>query len=378
MSSTDEDDVCVVVLDNGSYKIQAGFAGDDAPRSRFRTVVGIPLYEGQTVGGRPPKNCYVGDGAIAYMDILDVRRPIERGVVTDWDAMESVWKYAFDDLFVKSSETNVLLTEPPLNPKTNREKMTQVMFEKFSPLGLYVMGPTLLSLFSSGRGTGLVIDSGYEVTTVGCIYEGYKLPQTMFRCDIGGNDITNYLIELLAIKGYTFSTASEIEEVQNMKNLHAFVSATPEEEKVNNIEMDYTCSDGTTIRLGYERFQCMEAMFNPTLVGSNAFGIHELIAKSITACPQDFIRDLCRNIIISGSNTMAQGLVARLQKELETLMPSLLRVKVVAPPERKSSTWIGGSIRGSLSTTESLWITQTDYDEFGPNVIYRSDFNQYW
>ncbi|XP_033755513.1 actin, cytoplasmic 2-like isoform X4 [Pecten maximus] len=377
MSSSDENDICVVI-DNGSHRIKAGFAGDDGPRSVFRTIVGAPLYEGQMTAGRPQKKYYVGDEVIANMDILDIRRPIERGIVTDWEAMETVWKHAFDDLCVKSSDTNVLVTEPPMNPRSNREKMAQIMFEKFNPRGMYVVGPNVLSSFSSGRGTGLVIDSGFEVTDVGCIFEGYKLTQSMFRSDIGGNDITNYLIELLTKRNRVFTTASEIEEANTMKERCAYVSTNPETEKVDDIKKDYTCSNGTTVCLGEERFQCMEAMFDPSLIGSKTCGIHELIVKSIKACPVDVIRDFYCSIILTGSNTMVPGFVSRLEQELRASLPASRCIKVVAPPERPYSTWIGGSIWGSLSSTQSLWITPADYDEFGPNIVYRSEFTKYW
>ncbi|XP_060075362.1 actin-like [Ylistrum balloti] len=377
MSSSDDEDVCVV-LDNGSYRIKAGFAGDDEPRSFFRTVVGTPLYEGQTISGRPLEKCYIGDQVIENMDALDVRRPIERGIVTDWDVMETVWHQVFNDLHVDSSDCYALITEPPLNPKSNREKMAQIIFEKLQSQGMYALGPNVLTLFSSGRGSGLVIDSGYEVTTVGCVFEGWKLTQTMFRYDIGGNDITNYLIELLGKCGYSFTTTKEIEEVNMMKEQCAFVSENPEAENMDNIKKDYTLSNGSSISLGYERFQCMEALFKPNLIGSNACGIHEMIEKSIKACPADIISMMSCNVILAGSNTMVEGLVSRLTRELQKLLPSTIRTKIVAPPERPFSTWIGGSIFGSLSSTRQIWTRPADYDEFGPNVVYRPEYFLYW
>ncbi|XP_021373964.1 actin-2-like isoform X3 [Mizuhopecten yessoensis] len=368
MSWADKVKPCVV-LDNGSHRIKAGIAGDDSPRSVFRTVVGMPLFEGQTIGGRLQKKYYVGEQVIENMDVLDIRRPIERGIVTDWDVMEKIWHHVFEDLRTVPSENNVLLSEPPMNPKSNREKMAQIMFDKIQPLGMYVFSPNVLSLYSSGRGSGLVIDSGYEVTDVSCIYEGYKLNNSTFRADIGGNDITHYLIELLGKQGYMFTTAKEVEEVNMMKERCAYVS---QKNIVDNIQRDYTFSNGTTISLGYERYQCMEAMFKPNLIGSDVCGIHELIAKSIEGCPIHIRSHICANIIVSGSNTMAAGMASRLEEELRALLPRNIKVQVVAPPERSYSTWIGGSIEASLSSSQCMWITPADYEEFGPNVVYRS------
>ncbi|XP_021373905.1 actin, cytoplasmic 2-like isoform X1 [Mizuhopecten yessoensis] len=377
MWSSDEEEDCVV-LDNGSHRIKAGFAGHDTPRIDFRTVIGTPLYQGQTIGGKPQKKYFVGDQVIENIDVLDIRRPIERGIVTDWDAMERVWHHVFDELRTVPSDMSVLVTETPMNPKSQREKIAQIMFEKIQPRGMYVVSPNVLSLYSSGRGSGLVIDSGYEVTDVVCIFEGHKVRQSMFRADIGGNDITHYLIELLGKRGYAFTTAKEVEEVSVMKEKYAYVSNNPQTENVDNIRQEYTFSNGTTICLDYERFQCMEAMFKPHLIGSDACGIHELIVKSIKACPVDVRNDIYCSFILSGGNTMTEGLVSRLEQELRALLPLNRRIKVIAPPERRISTWVGGSIWGSLSSSQQLWMTPVEYDEFGPSIVYRSKFTQHW
>ncbi|XP_060075292.1 uncharacterized protein LOC132554981 [Ylistrum balloti] len=376
MSTSDEEDP-TIVLDNGSYKVKAGYAGDNSPRSIFRTLVGTPLYQHSMNEGMSRRKCYVGDQVIKNMDALDVRRPIERGIVTDWDVMETVWHHVFSDLRINPIDNNVLVTEPLLNPMTNREKMAQVMFEKIQPRGMYVISPNILSLYASGRMTGLVINSGYEVTSVICVYEGFKIAQSIFRSDIGGNDVTNYLIELLGKRGYSFTTDEEQEEVHMMKEICAYVSENPKAEMMNNVKTDYTLSNGNTIHLGHERFQCMEAMFKPELIGSNAYGIHELIVKSIEACPIHHQTELCSNIILSGSNTMQRNIASRVDQELKKLLPSNVKVKVIAPPERRSSTWIGGSVICSLTAAEDMWMRPADYDEFGPNIIFRPEFNKY-
>lgn len=369
-----EDGYPCVILDNGSYQIKSGFAGEDAPRYIFRTIVGSHFYEGNGfLGG---DHCYIGNKAIDMTDVLDVRTPIERGVVTDWDAMGQIWTHVLNDHLIKPSEGFILVTESAMNSKSNKEKMIQVMFEKFHPRGMNVISPNVLSIYSPGRLNGLVVDSGYETTIVGCIYEGFLIPQSIFRSDIGGNDITHYLIELLSKQGYSFTTTKEIEEANRMKEQCAFVSNNPEAEKYH-IKTDYTCSGGTVVSLGYETFQCMEAMFNPTLINSDAPGIHKLIINSINACPRDVIRDFYCNIILAGGNTMAIGLVARLKQELQAMLPIESRIKIVAPPERRYSTWIGGSIIGRISAAQTMWITAADYDEYGPSVFFRQGRPQY-
>ncbi|XP_069112430.1 actin, cytoplasmic 1-like isoform X2 [Argopecten irradians] len=376
MSESHIEDDCVVI-DNGSHTIKAGYAANDAPLILFRTVTGAPLHQDKTNDGES-KKCYVGDEVINDMDALDIRRPIERGVVTDWDAMERIWDFTFKSLDATPSDKNVLLTDLQMNPKWNREKMAQVMFEKFQPQGMFVFSPNVLSHYANGRVSALLLESGFEVTSVVCIYEGRKIAQSMFRSDIGGNDVTHYLIELLGKRGYSFTTPKEIEEVRTMKETCAFVSLDPEAEKEDKIKKELTCSDGTTICLGNERFQCMEAMFNPTLIGSSACGIHELILKSIEACPIHVRADIYVNLILSGGNTKVAGLADRIDQELRKVLPTRFRKRVIAPPERLYSSWIGGSIVSSLTTTQNLCMRSADYEEFGPNVVYNPGFSVVW
>ncbi len=69
---------------------------------------------------------------------------------------------------------------------------------------------------------------------------------------------------------------------------------------------------------------------------------------------------------------MFPGIADRMQKELTKLMPTSMKVKIVAPPERKYTVWIGGSILASLSTFQNLWCSKQEYDEFGPGIVHRS------
>eukprot|EP00727_Mastigamoeba_balamuthi_P009477 m51a1_g5151 putative actin (2120) ;mRNA; r:50170-66391 len=352
----------------GSWTCKAGLAGDEAPRVVFPSIVGRPRLAGATAAGVGLSGSYVGDEAQAMRGMLAIKSPIEHGLVADWDGMDTVWRHTFyNELGVAPEEHPVLLTEAPLNPRASRERMAQAMFETFSVPAMYVAVQAVLALYASGRTTGIVLDTGDGVSHAVPIREGCALTRAIQRLDLAGSGLLDSLAKTLAERGYVLDR----EVVRGIKERLCYVASDFDREmqRASAREKKYRLPDGQVIALGNERFRCPEALFQPSLLRMGEAGIHEMAIDSVSRCDAGIRKALYGNIVLSGGTSMFPGFTDRLQKEMEELAPTRTKIRVVAPPERVCSVWLGGSILASLSAFQQMWISKEEYDESGPAVV---------
>ena len=370
-----------LVIDNGSGLCKAGFSGEEGPRSVFPCIVARPKVQGIMIGNEQ-KDVFVGQEAQEKRGICILKYPIEHGIINNWDDMEKIWHHTFyDELRVSPNERNVMLTEAPLNPKNNRERMTTIMFETFNTPGIYIGIQAVLSLYSAGKTTGIVMDAGDGVTHFVPIFEGYAFPHAIMRINLAGRTLTEYLLKILSERGHHLTTSAEQEIVKDIKEKLTYVAfdyeaELKESQKSSSKDAQYEMPDGNLITIGSERFRCPEVLFKPMMIGKEFVGIHEQCYNSIMKSDVDVRKDLYSNIVLSGGSTMFPGIAERLTKEVQKLAPQTMssKIKVIATPERKYSVWIGGSILSSLNNFQGMWITKAEYDDAGPQIVHRKCF----
>mmetsp|Transcript_54 Transcript_54/g.164 ORF Transcript_54/g.164 Transcript_54/m.164 type:complete len:447 (-) Transcript_54:244-1584(-) len=438
------DEVSAVVVDVGYSNCKAGFAGEDNPKAVFPSHIGVcsgakdgnvgqraaaqgekmdvdqPSSAPPPAAGEGGAQYAIGTNALCYRkDGMEIEHPIEDGIVKNWDLMEKLWDHGFRDrLRISPEEHPMLLAEPSFNTNAAREKMIELMFEKYKVPAVFVAKNAVLTAFSCGRSTAVVLDSGGGSTCVSPVHDGYVLQRAVVKSHFSGERLTQYLLNTIESKGANVRPAYQVQKKVGKDGALVKVTDVPGIEGttesyrkymqslvVNDIKevacrtsetvLDETASqqvpftqyelpDGKTIDVGTERFKTCELMFNPSLLEADKcsiFGVaspsevsslHESIVECVGKCDTDIRKDLYGNVIVTGGNTLFPMFKERLEKELVEAV-SMVKVKVIMPmatTERKFSVWIGGSILASLGSFQQMWISKKQYGEEGAQVVH--------
>jgi actin-related protein len=344
-----------IVIDAGSNTIKAGIGGNDLPTSITPSIIGEKTFVNQK------KEYFVGKNCDQLEDIF-VKHPIEFRQISNWDSFERLLNFVFyQELKVSPDDHPIFMSQPLFSPHASNEKMTELVFETFNSPGFFMSPSSVLALFSSGRTSGTVLDSGFQETHCIPITDGYKLPHASQRVCFGGKNTTENLMKKLKEKNLPLS----IETVNDIKEKMCFVYHD-QQEKVERI---YSLPDGNLIKLEHELMDITNLIFHE----NSSF--HDLIYSSIRKCEPDIERDLYSNILICGGNTMFKGLGEDIYSRMSTMV-SIQTEKYMkfVPCDRMHSSWIGGSISSSLSSFQSMWITPDEYEEKGAQIIHMRCF----
>jgi len=377
-----------IVCDNGTGFVKCGFAGANFPTSIFPSMVGRPIMRfEEKIENVEIKDIMVGDEASKLRTMLEVTYPLDNGIVRNWDDALHVWNYAFfEKMKINPKDSKILLTEPPMNPKENREKMVQVMFETYGFKACYIAIQAVLTLYAQGLLTGVVVDSGDGVTHIVPVYEGFSLPHLTRRLNVAGRNITRYLIKLLLLRGYAFNRTADFETVRQIKEKFCYVGYDLELEKRLALETTvliekYTLPDGRIIKIGAERFEAPEALFNPNLVDVEGGGMGELVFDCINKADMDTRAEFYNHIVLSGGSTMYPGLPSRLEKEIRRLylervlkgnlqQMQKFKCRIEDPPRRKHMVFLGGAVLAEIMKDKTaFWMNSSEYAEQGVNVL---------
>ncbi|KAL1293247.1 hypothetical protein AAHE18_19G058900 [Arachis hypogaea] len=424
------DEVSAIVIDLGSHTCKAGYAGEDAPKAVFPSVVGaidqMDIDEAENgeknsestadaKNNDKPKGkrkLYVGSQSLGYRrDHMEVVSPLKDGIVADWDIVDNIWDHAFREcLLIDPKEHPMLLAEPSSNTQQQRERAAELMFEKYKAPALFLAKNAVLTSFASGRATSLVVDCGGGSTTVAPVHDGYVLQKAVATSPIGGEFLTDCLMKSLESKGivikprYSFRRKeirpgefqtvdidfpnttesyklySQVLIASDIKECVCRAPDTPYDDSAySNIPMTpYELPDG--------QFKIPDVLFNPSLVqtipGMESFaevapsvrGLPQMVIESINKCDVDIRRELFSSILLAGGTASMQQLKERLEKDLLEESPQAARVKVLASgnaTERRFSVWIGGSILASLGSFQQMWFSKSEYEEHGASYIQR-------
>jgi len=370
----------VIVCDNGTGFVKAGFAGAQFPTSIFPSMVGRPILRSEEkVQGLEIKEIMVGDEASIARSMLKISYPLENGIVKNWEDMEHVWDYTFKEkLQVKETkECKIMLTEPPQNPAKNSSDMLEKMFERYQFKAVSIQIQAVLTLYAQGLLSGVVVDSGDGVTHIVPVFEGYSDEAFVKRINIAGRDVTRYLIKLLLFRGYAFNRTADFETVRMIKEKLCYVGYDLKLEDrlaydTTILVAKYKLPDGREIKLGRERYMAPECLFSPGLIDKDEMGMAEGLFDCINKSNVDLRQTFYEHIVLSGGTTMYPGLPSRLEKDLTEFYATKLKTekplkcKIEDPPRRKHMVFLGGAVLAEImKDRDSFWVTREEYQEKG-------------
>ena len=393
-----------LVFDIGHYSLRAGYAGEDSPKIEVPSVVGV-LNETldnasmEVDGGHTGKKYFIDTTSINVpRKGVETMTYLKDGMVEDWDLFEKMLDHVYHNrMKTGPSEHPVLMSEASWNVRQKREKVTELMFEKYNIPAFFLVKNAVLSAFANGRSTGIVVDSGSSQTSAIPVHDGYVISQAIVKSPLGGDFVSMQCQKHFEEKGieitptYQLASKETVKEGENpkftkknnlpevSKSWHNFmvkqvvqdfqasvlqVSDSPYDKEV--IEsmpgVHYEFPNGYHRDFGPERFLIPEPLFDTSQANLKAvqgsMGVAQVVTTSVGMCDIDIRPSLYGSVIVTGGNTLISGFAERLNRDLSAKTPPSMRLKLVSSggtTERRYASWIGGSILASLVSRLHLW-----------------------
>ena len=323
-----------IILDIGSAYSKIGFAGEPGPRFVFPTITGTEKYKAVMVDVSA-RNIYVGRDAAKMRGVLKIKRPIERGAIMDWNDFYEILNYCFYSLLriPDLSQYPVLYTEPTFLQKETKEYLARVLFETHRVKSLIMVPTTILSMFSVGLTSGLVVESGDGITWICPIINGQIVDQSVQKLTLGGTDVNQYLKNLLMREGIHIESSAVDEIIKDMKEKNCYFILDSSNPPKKDERFSIAMPDGSTLSIPHYIFhEAPEVLFQPNLIGYPINNIPQAIISCLQGIDKYYWSELLSHIVISGGNLSYSGFEERLRLEIVKLLPQLGKI----PKPKKS------------------------------------------
>ena len=364
-----------IIIDLGSSEIKAGFLGNPPEIKRLPNIIGENLCKiNPSIINKPH---YISSECEQYYSDLSIRNPIQRGNFLNEDDIPLIFEYIFSQLGLnleQIKEHPLLITEPLNNKYSNSENISQILFEKMNIPALIFAKQPLLSLISTGYSTGIVLESGSDITQSCVSYEGYLIENSCLRFDYGGKDVSNTLNILLKQRNSDINYINffdDIKVLNDIKEKQCYIKTLKDDnEDFVSIHSEYILPDGSKLNLQDEKILAPEILFNNKLIFQEYFPFHEMVINSIDKCDVNIKGKLYKTIVMSGGNTKFKGIEEKMKTNLSYLIPRGVDIKLRMQENQELNCWNGGNIVASLSTFNKMLVYKKEWEECGKNIIH--------
>ncbi|CAH1115626.1 unnamed protein product [Psylliodes chrysocephalus] len=411
------DEIGALVFDPGHHSLRVGYAQEDTPKAEIPAIVGVAPEDVKLEPEVKPDDSNVSSNTASnkyYIDTTYLHAPrpnmelqsyMKDGMIEDWDLFEKVMDYSYSKIIQSESQFHpVLFSESPWNQRQKREKLTEIMFEKYKVPAFFLVKNAALAAFANGRATALVIDSGATHTTAVPVLDGYVITNAVVKSPLGGDLLILRAREMLESMGIDLTPTPLIASkeigrekekpkfttkkllfqptnswttymikrtVQDFQQTVLQVSENPYDERstANIPTIHYEFPTGYHQDFGSERFKLAEGLFDHAMLGAGY-----IAATSAGMCDVDIRPALYSSVVLTGGNSLVQGFSDRLSRDLSSRTPGSMRLKMIAANgtvERRFGAWVGGSILASIGTFQQMWVSMQEYQEIGKTQIDR-------